>query len=378
MNKHLDSLETLIASIHASGRQEECWETVLAEFQTRFRLNFCGTGTVSLLEAPSLDGKTPPESRPRTIRGSFGLAGMVDEYRRHYYRQDPFALHAYRRREAVMTLPDVCDPELFAKSEYFQDHVRKRGSVHLARIARQIDARTWYWLVMERDRADDPFTCEDMESLNRLSLHLQQAIRLEEAYQSLDAGIVALLDRLDNVGKAGMVVDGDLRILQANRSADRLAGRPGPIDLRGGRLHVDDPRVRRHLDVYLSALSLAGTMDRTEMVLHSADERPSVLMEISPYGGLLRDLPVGSRAFLIILAPLDGALAVIPDRLVRLFGLTNREAEVATLLAVTPEPEVARQLGVSPNTLRTHRKNLYAKLGIANRADLAALLTRLC
>jgi hypothetical protein len=32
-------------------------------------------------------------------------------------------------------------------------------------------------------------------------------------------------------------------------------------------------------------------------------------------------------------------------------------------------PEIARELSVSPNTVRTHIKNLYAKLGTHHRAE---------
>jgi LuxR family maltose regulon positive regulatory protein len=30
-------------------------------------------------------------------------------------------------------------------------------------------------------------------------------------------------------------------------------------------------------------------------------------------------------------------------------------------------PEIARELMVSPNTMRTHTKNIYSKLGVHNR-----------
>lgn len=54
--------------------------------------------------------------------------------------------------------------------------------------------------------------------------------------------------------------------------------------------------------------------------------------------------------------------------------LTPREAEVLQhLVEDRPEPEIARALGVSPHTVRSHVKNLYAKLEVHSRAQAVRL-----
>jgi LuxR family maltose regulon positive regulatory protein len=48
--------------------------------------------------------------------------------------------------------------------------------------------------------------------------------------------------------------------------------------------------------------------------------------------------------------------------------LSEREREVLRLLATDLDgPDVARRLVVSVNTLRTHTRTIYAKLGVNNR-----------
>jgi LuxR family maltose regulon positive regulatory protein len=48
--------------------------------------------------------------------------------------------------------------------------------------------------------------------------------------------------------------------------------------------------------------------------------------------------------------------------------LTERELEVLGLLRTELNgPEIARELVVSLNTMRTHTKNIYSKLGVNNR-----------
>ena len=48
--------------------------------------------------------------------------------------------------------------------------------------------------------------------------------------------------------------------------------------------------------------------------------------------------------------------------------LSERELEVLKLLGTELSgPEIARELIVSLNTVRTHTKNIYSKLGVNNR-----------
>lgn len=57
------------------------------------------------------------------------------------------------------------------------------------------------------------------------------------------------------------------------------------------------------------------------------------------------------------------------------FGLSQREEEVLQLLAEgCSNQEIAKQLFISPNTVKTHIKNIYAKMGVGNRLQLFKVL----
>lgn len=59
----------------------------------------------------------------------------------------------------------------------------------------------------------------------------------------------------------------------------------------------------------------------------------------------------------------------------RAYDLTRREEDVLRLLVEgRTAPQIAEELVVSPNTVKTHVRNLYRKLGINRRADLACRL----
>mgnify|MGYP001052188291 CR=1 FL=1 len=59
------------------------------------------------------------------------------------------------------------------------------------------------------------------------------------------------------------------------------------------------------------------------------------------------------------------------------YGLSMREEDVLKLLAEgLSNQEIAKQLFISPNTVKTHVKNIYSKLGVNNRLKLFSLLKK--
>jgi DNA-binding CsgD family transcriptional regulator len=69
------------------------------------------------------------------------------------------------------------------------------------------------------------------------------------------------------------------------------------------------------------------------------------------------------------LTPRPAALAFERNEAaIRSVGLTPRECEILELLASgRSNKELARTLGISPNTVKTHLARLYEKLEVANR-----------
>ena len=66
----------------------------------------------------------------------------------------------------------------------------------------------------------------------------------------------------------------------------------------------------------------------------------------------------------------DGASPVVATRRGLVDELSSRELDVLRLLrSDLSGPEIARELHVSMNTLRTHTKNIYTKLGATSRRE---------
>ena len=73
----------------------------------------------------------------------------------------------------------------------------------------------------------------------------------------------------------------------------------------------------------------------------------------------------------------SGSLDAVCAMLVERYGLTTREAEIFSLLAQKYHaPYIAKKLVVSQSTVKTHMRNIYAKLDVHSQAELYLLLDR--
>ncbi len=66
------------------------------------------------------------------------------------------------------------------------------------------------------------------------------------------------------------------------------------------------------------------------------------------------------------------------DAAIRSLGLSRRECEILALLATGgSNKEMARALGISPNTVKTHVARIYEKLGVDRRIQAVETARRL-
>ena len=82
----------------------------------------------------------------------------------------------------------------------------------------------------------------------------------------------------------------------------------------------------------------------------------------------------GRRLAIYVVVPDDAPSPASPERTEEL-PLTNREREVIALIALGREtPQIAAELHVASETVRTHVRSAMSKLGAATRAQLVAIV----
>jgi DNA-binding CsgD family transcriptional regulator len=173
---------------------------------------------------------------------------------------------------------------------------------------------------------------------------------------SLDLHVLAVVDTLyeflDRSPAAVVLLDEHRRIVYANQRAAVLHARGDGISLSGGGVALthkhDDSRLQ---DLIARALNAKGAGSAMR-VLRLAGKRP--------YG--------------IVTDP-DTKRALPPDRLQEVFGLTEAEGRLASLLAAGDDLKSAAQtLGITYGTARARLAEIFQKTDTCRQGELINLL----
>ena len=161
-----------------------------------------------------------------------------------------------------------------------------------------------------------------------------------------------------------------------------LIGRPpssfiltalGAVHSRQGRLEearaeFEYAIYRRRRWVLLTPWPSVESQLRLAHVLVAMDDRPAAATVLAEVRNVLTALPDGADALLARLVALERGLTVPPPPLAE--PLTEREQAVLSLLRKSMSvSEIARELYLSGNTVKTHRRAIYRKLGVRTREE---------
>ena len=119
---------------------------------------------------------------------------------------------------------------------------------------------------------------------------------------------------------------------------------------------------------------MAAAIAPLERALTLAEQEGYVRMfvgEGQPIGPLLK---IAAKSGIVpayvrlLLQALNTSRDLLPSKQALIEPLSERELEILRLLHTDLDgPELARELTVSLNTIRTHTKNIYSKLGVNSR-----------
>jgi DNA-binding CsgD family transcriptional regulator len=212
--------------------------------------------------------------------------------------------------------------------------------------------------------------------MRRLSRGPQvRANALFESLLDAEHGVVHVV--LDPLPAGVALLDHELRIQFANKAL-RAIGSEAALNLRGQSLACSwlpcAPRLGN-----LARAVLAGAAGGTIAVPHPDDGRLITTMVRSVRG---RDAFTGphlrhTAAILFMLDP-GRTSRLPPEWIMDTYQLTMAEAQVA-LQASTGRSvsEIGVQLNVSPNTVKTHLRSIFAKTHVRGRRELVGLIAAL-
>jgi len=239
-----------------------------------------------------------------------------------------------------------------------QDHVRdcvNHGEPQLltGRIGDRI--LSWEYRLARRDsRATNLLITDITEHKRLIDQNVQQA-SLSEALDRLATGLI--------------FINENLKIFYTNKSAEKLLKSSKVLRLRDGHLNC----ISAEKTAELHRLVLQESVNT--LTIARAQRLPPIHILVSPlndhsqnYG---HNLPI---AMVFVFDSINESERI--EEVIRtLYGLSPTEAKIASRLVLTPDVhEVARALGITYNTARTHVKRIYAKTKINRLPSLVHMI----
>jgi DNA-binding CsgD family transcriptional regulator/GAF domain-containing protein len=293
---------------------------------------------------------------------------FVAKYLDGLHVDDPLAPHIRdnpRWRFGVLTTDAFVSPERWTSCGLYRELLHPYGIHHMLGIELVADGVQIGLVGLFRPQDAEPFSQRDVHKAalcsTAIANSLDRALETEEAFRR-DEQVADAVSALTGVGFA--VLDDRLRLVFCTREArDVLVrlGAPGTGQALPPELHRRVAALQRRI----------GSIPVDQREALEVSERLAGELNGHAIDVRLRCVNAARGAVRYVMT-LKGAMGSPCEagRLLEL-GLTRREAEIVQLVVGgLRNADIAERLCVSINTVQTHLRSIFDKLGVRNRASL--------
>lgn len=228
---------------------------------------------------------------------------------------------------------------------------------------------------MCRTAQHGPFGPDEHRLLEWLSPHLCRSVALGFRIDGYHAMQHAAFDVLDKLADGVAVLDRKGRILFANAAVRHLS-EDGSLRLHHS-VSTHSPTHSQRLSELIRA-ALQGAPGGTLSLPRNIDGRLLTILVSSIRGkdiGRLSDEGVKDAAVMVFVVDPANRRSIPLGQIMDAYGLTHAEARVALAASSgNTIQETAQSLNLSPNTIKTHLRRVFAKTATARQAELAGLI----
>ncbi|MDB5817083.1 MAG: transcriptional regulator, LuxR family [Rhizobacter sp.] len=309
------------------------------------------------------------------------------DYIRTYHRIDP-------RANLILGLAagewfncwETFDEEFVARDRFYQDFLIPYGGRYASGTKLIEDESVTVILGVHRSLASRRLDADEIDVCKRLARHLSDALRAHGAMARHRPEGLLGVELLSRLRAPVALIDDERRVLHANPAAQALLLRHSCVAVSADRLHCRRPHDDGQLLVALRRLLWADSSR------HGGPPCDKLYMKIEGQAGgdalglalhALRPAETlrafGDRPLAMALFHEVGArLRLDPFVVAAAFNLTPGEARIAVAVARgATADDMARDHGVSVNTVRTQLKSVFGKTGTTRQADLVSMMAGL-
>lgn len=300
---------------------------------------------------------------------NYNTPQVHEAYWTNGYKTDPVPYYSLREGKAY-SLSEMFSRDNPDHREYLETVLGPSGvgSMLLMRIVEPGGINAW----LNISRQDDGFTQDSAARLETLGSSLRIALRY---FAQVDS------QRTDDLAKAAAV-----KHLNFGWVALDAAGKILDCDVFAERVLAERTILHRSHNGTLAATSTALSkqiLAAIRQVTRSANTKPSaMILNRDPWLDLLLvpagELKASARSVPAVIGYIHEDSCMAADRheqLAQLFALTDNEAKVAlSLCRGLNLAEIAEELHLKLNTIRTYSKRVFEKVGARGQADLVRIV----
>lgn len=363
-----EQLSRTVKKLYAAAVDASLWPSALHAIE-----EFTGSAGAVLHVIPKNGG--PPKTLLGTNAQSHFPPSELAEWERDYMASCP-------RLAAGARWPDrpfICDRMIISEAEMDRDQSYRWWEQHGVRyfIGSRLpdtDRHTLAWS-LQRSRRQGHVDERDVELFDMVRPHLTQAAAIADSLDTLAAHRRFSDAMLDALPQAIFSLDRTGDLLFVNAGGERMLKRRDAVISKDGRLSAAIRSQQPQLDVLIAQVLSGGPGGA--MRLFRPDGRRPCTVRVTPIV-----IDEAERfldpAVLVIVSDPACASAIDEEVLRALYDLTPAEARTAAALVDGHSiPSAAQLLGVSGETLRSHLKAVFRKVGVSRQQDLVRILAEL-
>lgn len=364
-----DDILDLVGQVYEAGINENKWPRAL------HRICHAVGGQSALFFSPALSAQKVGFSVLHNIE-----AATMEKYSEHYIEHDLWCRQGLLLPTGQVTTSEgLVSSRHFKSSIFYNEFLQSHEIFHLLSVILLRSGEQSTNLSFYRSRRSADFEGDAQRLLSLLVPHLKRATQLHWRIGALEKRIEADLAALDRLSSAVFLVDGEGRVLFANRAGEALLRSRDGICLRSGRLAAASAASTDLLQKLIAgaartALGIAfKNSGGTLSVARSSEKRPLMAL-VSPLGRSEVARPARRAAAIVFVNDPELEPKAPSEALAWAYGLTAAEARLASALVTgTKLKDYADIHAISVNTARWTLKQVFRKTDTRSQAELVRL-----
>ena len=360
--------ELLVHRLYDAANGSDSWEEVLESISQR------------------LDGRLVSVGRQHFPAGNILYSSAIDPSLLETFGSlfsDPSAngtdlLRGKAHPGMVIRWDDLVPEREFKRQELYQRVFRPARRLNDLSVLISMASDHVTVFSLHRREGQQHLPNQELEPLLPVLSHLGRAFEIGVRLGNLTSFRNAYATAIEQTAGAAFVIDTLGKVVDANAAGRRLLERGDDVGLSRGELVAtragDSRRLRQLLRNALIAVQRRSTFAGARVEIPSSSSRGSFLVDAIPFPAAPGAPPIGQAAIVLLIRRSKDRNGGAVIRLKEEFGLSPQQTKVLSMLIDgLSHTEIAEALAISSNTLKTHVRRLYAKLGCSSRVDLFRL-----